>query len=57
MSDNLAAKFKDCGHVPFLLCVLFFFFAVALFACGWISGCVAGAIIFLGLAICCCAAC
>jgi len=62
VSDSDAfAKVKDFfgGHSSgaFLICLLFFLFAIALLLCGWISPCIAGAIIFIGLALCCCAVC
>lgn len=62
MSDAIAAKVKDLfvggkGTLGFLLCLLFFLFAVALLLCGFVSPCIAGAIIFIGLALCCCSSC
>ncbi len=59
MGESLSA-FKDL-HVPskfnFVICLVIFLVAVALLLCGILSPCLAGALIFLGLALCCCAAC
>lgn len=59
MSDALAA-FKDFfvpGKTNFLICFVLFWIAIALLLCGIASPCVAGAIIFFGLVLCCCSAC
>jgi uncharacterized membrane protein YiaA len=52
--------FKDhfgSGKFNIFICCLLFLVAIALLLCGLISPCLAGAIIFIGLALCCCAAC
>lgn len=59
MSDAMSV-FKD--HISpwkfnFVICLVIFLVAVALLLCGVISPCLAGALIFLGLALCCCASC
>ncbi|MCL5059038.1 MAG: hypothetical protein M1130_13850 [Actinobacteria bacterium] len=59
MSDALSV-FKDAflpGKINFLICFILFLVAIALLLCGLISPCLAGAIIFIGLALCCCSAC
>jgi len=59
VSDALSA-FKDMivpGKFNFLICFVLFWIAIALLLCGIASPCVAGAIIFFGLVICCCTAC
>ncbi len=59
MSDALSV-FKDHfipGKFNFVICLVIFLVAVALALCGILSPCTAGALIFLGLALCCCAAC
>lgn len=59
MSDTLSA-FKDLlvpGKHNFLVCFVLFLVAIALLLCGVISPCIAGAIIFFGLVLCCCSAC
>ena len=59
MSDALSV-FKESfvpGKFNFLIAVILFLVAIALLLCGLISPCLAGAIIFIGLALCCCAAC
>lgn len=61
MSDAIAAKVKDLfggkGSFGVVILLLFFLFAIALLLCGFISPCIAGAIIFIGLALACCANC
>lgn len=60
MSDALSAIKDFCGKgrsSSLILCCVLFLVAVALLLCGLISPCIAGALIFLGLALCCCAAC
>ncbi|MFZ5632210.1 MAG: hypothetical protein ACOY40_05120 [Bacillota bacterium] len=56
MSDALAAfkEFFSPGKFNFLLCCILFLVAVALLLCGVISPHVAAALIFIGLALCCC---
>lgn len=59
MSDVLSA-FKDQishGKFNFLISIILFLVAVALLLCGLVSPCVAGAIIFIGLALTCCSSC
>jgi len=59
VSDALSV-FKDhfgSGKFNIFICCLLFLVAIALLLCGLISPCLAGAIIFIGLALCCCAAC
>lgn len=59
MSDALSV-FKESfvpGKFNFLICLILFLVAIALLLCGIISPCLAGAIIFFGLALCCCACC
>ncbi|MHB8157207.1 MAG: hypothetical protein ACYDEQ_07430 [Desulfocucumaceae bacterium] len=59
MSDALSV-FKENlfpGKHNLLICFILFLVAIALLLCGVISPCLAGAIIFIGLALCCCAAC
>ncbi|MCL6477798.1 MAG: hypothetical protein K6T65_05225 [Peptococcaceae bacterium] len=56
MSDALATlkELFPSSKFNFLICCILFLVAVALLLCGLISPQVAAALIFIGLALCCC---
>jgi len=60
VSDALAGLKEGWEHGKFsclLIAVVLFLIAIALLLCGIASPCMAGAIIFFGLILCCCTAC